>query len=430
MFCEECGKKGLDDALFCEECGNAFPKSEELDNTCAVIDSEIPVVETPVPEPIIDVAVHASAAPVKAPVVYGKLHIACIALLCVIGACSYALYDLASELCSPEHIAEAYVEAKETNNFPEMLKFFDKDSFDPSYLGVYQQASLKEEVDDVELRVEYMSDDYIDYIYHFEYEHSKETGYGDLSLIKLPSKKWFFFDNWVVNSEYAFIPTTTVQILENVEATLGALYLKDLAVKTQKSTGGTVIYTLPALLRGEYILQVDYPFADSVQHIINVDYYSINNIKAAVSKDTSAILEERAIETLTTIYGNAVQGASFSQISALLNVSSPDYFNQNQYDMKIQNTLSKVDISNYEISDIETTQSIIMFDSTTNDYYVSVSINAEAYVDGDVQATSYFFSTPEPYYDETFGSIRDFTVYYVFNGDDWIISDIKLVYPY
>lgn len=431
MFCEECGKKGNAEDVFCEECGTPFAKPEEIINQDEVstgINSSTKVITSDDTPNIIN-----NVAPVttpKEPIKLTKSHMVCFGLLCITIGSLAALYNLASEITTPEYIAESYIEAKETSNFDAMKDFFDASLFDDDIKGVYEQASLAVAIDDIELLSNYYGEDYIDYNYRFEYDHNDSTGTGDVSLIKLKSKKWLFFDNWVIDPDYAIISGTTIQMLEDTVATLGSVNIKDIATKTQKSTNGTVIYTLPALLRGNYLLNVDYPFEDSVQYQVVVDYYGINNLKSAVSVETSTLLEERTIETLTDIYLNAANGASFSYLSKKLNLANPSYFNENQFDLKIKNNLAKVDISNYELSDITTTMSTIMYDTISNNYFVTVSLDADAYLDGEFQGTSYFFYTSDPYYDETFGSIRDFTVYYIYEGDDWVISDISLVTPY
>lgn len=353
-----------------------------------------------------------------------NLHISILAILLFISVSLCGFHFYAMNVTDPSYIANKYANAKSLHDYNALKKYFDSNIFDNSYDGVYDQEILDITIREMNLYTEFSGVDYIDYSYSYYVDESTELRGGDVSLSLLSDKKWFFYDNWVIDPEYAMIADVGVKMLKPVNATLGSEDLESIATKFTTNEDGTVTYTLPTMLRGKYTLNINYPFAENVQYTLDVDYESINKIEPELNSDQSLLLTEKAEEILHHIYNKDFTTLVFDSLDEELDLARANYFNKDQFEIKFSNAFTSIDLNEYNISNIETDLSILMYDDS-DCYSTFVSINGEVSASGVVVD-----STSDDSYDDSFiGEIKDFTVYFEFDGTDWVVADIKLVYP-
>lgn len=83
------------------------------------------------------------------------------------------------------------------------------------------------------LSTEFSGADYIDYTYAFDTNEGTKL-FGDVSLLLLPEKKWFLYDNWIIDPEYAILTDVRVKMSEPISATLGNMDLESIATKIER----------------------------------------------------------------------------------------------------------------------------------------------------------------------------------------------------
>lgn len=349
-----------------------------------------------------------------------NVHIAILAILLLIITGFHGFNIYASKVTDPSYVAEQYINAKSTQDYSTMQQFFDPEIFDTDYNGVYEQEIQDITLNDLNLYTEYYGTDYIDYSYSYYADDDTQLKGGDVSLLLLPEKKWFLYDNWVIDPDYAILSDVRVKMLEPISATLGNMDLESIATKITDNTDGTVIYTLPPLLRGNYSIIVDYPFSDNVVYTLEVDYDSINNLTPELSTAQSLELAEMAEETLHQIYNKNFSTLTYDELKTELSLSNPIYFTEDQFDIKFNNPYSNIVFTDYTLSNIDTTMSILMKDAN-NTYSVNATITCDVDAIGSMDS-----STND---EEYVGEIQGFTVYFEFDGTKWVTADIKPVYP-
>lgn len=349
-----------------------------------------------------------------------NLHITILSILLLISTsfCVFHLY--ASKVTAPIYIAEKYITAKSTQDYSTMQQFFEPELFDTDYKGAYEQEILDITLNDLSIYSEYSGSDYIDYSYSYYTNDDAQLRGGDVSLLLLPEKKWFLYDNWIVDPEYAILTDVRVKMTKPISATIGSMDLRSIATKVTENEDGTVIYTLPNLLRGDYNVTVSYPFSDNVLYTLDVDYESINNFIPTLSSEQSLELTQMAEDTLNHIYNKDFSSLTYGEIKDKLALTTPNYFSEEQYAIKLQTAYSDVEFSDYTLSNIKTSMSILMSDDD-GIYTIFASIN------GDVHAKGISDSSTDV--KDYSGEILDYTVYFEFDGSSWVMADIKPVYP-
>lgn len=354
-----------------------------------------------------------------------NVHLGILAvLLCItLSLCLFHIY--ASKVTNPDYIAEKYATAKSMQDFKTMKGYFDTDIFDTSYDEVYAQNKLSIKINNMNLYTEYSGTDYIDYSYSYYSDDRSELQGGDVSLLLLPEKKWFLYDNWIVDPEYAIISDVKVKMLKSASATLGTMDLATIATKTTDNEDGMLIYTLPSLLRANYILNIDYSFSESVEFILEVDYESINNVTPELSSEQGILITEKAEEILHEIYNTNFPTLNFDDIYSNLALTAPHYFNESQFAIKFGSAFTSVNLTEYSITNIDSDMSMIMYDDNDS-YSLFVSLSGDVYAAGEVVD-----STSNDSYNDVFtGEINDFIVYFVFDEFNWVAADLQLCVPF
>lgn len=360
------------------------------------------------------------------PFKFTKSQLITFAIVFIVTIACNLLHSYVLKISTPEYLAEKYIIAKSKQDFAIMQTFFDGDLFDHDYAGIYDHDIFDIDMYNISLNLKYAGDDYIDYVYSFNVVDNDGTYGSDVSLLLHPNKKWFFYDNWIIDPDYAILSDVRIQILESAEATIGSVSLDDLATKIQNGSNGTLIYTLPAMLRGNYKVHINYPFSENLVYILDLDYDSVNKVEAELNAKDAILLEDKAIEVLKTIYNTEVDNGDFDKIYSDLGLTAPNYFNLEQYNMKVNSAFTSIELDTYDLSDITTELSMLMYDEETDIHSCFVTVSGEVSASGTVVDST----SSDPYYNEFSGSISDFTVHFMFDGINWVVSDVKLVYPF
>lgn len=419
MFCEECGTQRENDALFCEECGTPYVINEESSNSQPTNDPNANLAQPSNSNE----ALRENGTPTQ----YTRMHMVFFASILVILGCSYTLYGMLQTICSPMYIAESYVLARESQNFVALTSFFDSDIINNDYKGIYEQPSLDIEVTNIELTIEDQWYDYVDISYTSQYGNTEETSSGEFSLMKLDSKKWFIFDNWIINPDTVIATDATLVVYEGAVASIGSVNLEDFAIDI-KSYQGTIIYTLPDVLTGKYTIETLYPYGDTNENILMVKSSSGNTCTISSSEETKEGLRGQAYDALIAFVDNAFNKNGYDALFKVYNFdnSYKKYFTTADYNQAIGNGIfSNYPFTpiNYEMTNITSSKGTVSYNADNGNYEANVYFSGDTYTVGNREYSDLWGRTTNNI-EEIESSYSNFTVYFTYD-DEWIISDVK-----
>ena len=337
MFCPECGKPNPDENRFCQYC------------SALLVDNSAEQFQQPVAQPVSDNGQQAkpdvvvSIPKVDTAKVKGfiqkqkKLLVPIVAVVIAL----IVFVAIGSSLSSPEKVVESYFTALTENDYEAMYKqlalpesdLLTKEAFtnymtqnfgegENPYYGV-----KKFDVKEIDER------DY--YGYGYDYNENRDNKKKDenpvknyqiimvdkttgesstyfVTLIEQDTKTLLFFKNYKVSS--ASFVAQNVKLYVDGEA---AVTFDDIALTSPETDEyGTKSYSLPAVFKGEHKVTLTSdlyePFETDFYIYENYDSQTVRTSYMKFKEDILTSLETKALDTIKTMYANALANKPFS----------------------------------------------------------------------------------------------------------------------
>ena len=352
MYCPECGKNNLDQAVFCEDCGTMI-KANAAPSTAVNV---APTVETHTASPVEAYAapsMEGNAANMTVPSMQGhaeemrmpevqrpqstttmgpqgggagyprksmsKLRKFILVELILLVAVCFGFYKMGMLNTSPERVAKEFVMDMNERNWSslydrlwimeekftskEMLgKGFPKGDPVPAKNYSISETDISENRNAATVWVEFMV------------PGRGESSMIGVSLVKDEEKRFFLFDTWKVVPDF-MVYDYSLEVPKGAKVTLGGVEL-DASYKVDEDDALSY-YNIPAVFSGDYeILVSQEPMMEYREEVDTDDgYFSLQNMY--LSDEIQRALIEKAGKLFDETYRAAFADKSFNEISSL-----------------------------------------------------------------------------------------------------------------
>lgn len=283
MFCEECGTKNKQGSAFCEKCGHKFEQQ-------SVQREKKPMSK-------------------KNKIILGVV-IGVVALLT-------AAYFIISAMFKPEKVALKYFKAftsKDADAIYNTLKLEDS--------KFVSKKILKEAIgNDDEIELENYSVDEVEkdgqittvVIKYVEKGETKERT-KTIRLAKSSEKQWLIFDKWVVDTSDIIAKDVTVSVPK--DSTLKINGIKVPGKYEKDTTGNTVYYKIPKMIKGKYTVNAELKNGIELEGEMKVsgNYSSFYSSSLGLAESSKKEVTKDIKESVDTIYQAAIAKKDFSEI--------------------------------------------------------------------------------------------------------------------
>lgn len=421
MFCEQCGTKRQDESLFCEECGAAF----SIETTPTTLNTDN--IMSQVNNPTIDVVNNK-------PKQLSKLHMVFVVLIILLTGSLCSLFHTTTTMNSAEYVAESYVRARALHDYNTMLTFFDNSITNVDYRDIYEQPILDEKIYDLKFSVANEEADFINLAYSFNYGDELQTTSDFVSLVKLNTKKWGILEQWVISPETAVVNDYQIELTAGMEASISGVDIADIAISSKNSTKNSIIYILPDLLCGNYVLTTSYPYGDTVESIMTVSATNLGlTITPKITEETRTSLQEKAVEALEIFLTNAVHHQGYNSLLNDFNALSEYNFTLDKFDY--ENAIGAVwdkytyTAKDYEMYNISTKGGTLTYYDEPDFYKYKIGIRGDIKTTGEMAYVGTWGDT-DAYSEEIETSIEDFYIEFIYHEDEWVVATIDPVKYY
>ena len=283
MFCEECGTKNKQGSAFCEKCGHKFEQQ-------SVQREKKPMSK-------------------KNKIILGVV-IGVVALLT-------AAYFIISAMFKPEKVALKYFKAftsKDADAIYNTLKLEDS--------KFVSKKILKEAIgNDDEIELENYSVDEVEkdgqittvVIKYVEKGETKERT-KTIRLAKSSEKQWLIFDKWVVDTSDIIAKDVTVSVPK--DSTLKINGIKVPGKYEKDTTGNTVYYKIPKMIKGKYTVKAELKNGIELEGEMKVsgNYSSFYSSSLGLAESSKKEVTKDIKESVDTIYQAVIAKKDFSEI--------------------------------------------------------------------------------------------------------------------
>ncbi len=392
MFCGECGTKNIGTSQFCENCGAKLAGAPEQQANPSTIEGNVnneQPVNNAVPNQMTN-AQSVATQPAKPMSKQTKLILAIVAVVAIVFGGAY--YYLGT-LVTPEKVAENYfnalveLDAKKIYSFlkveetdfttEKMFEKVIKNSTDKdSKVEIVNYTVGKVKYDDISKMTGTVTITYV--------EKDKEKSQTlDIKLAKGKDKKWFLYDDWLVaTAAYDVKTDVTVKVEKGATVKIEGVKLGKKLLDEDSSTSYSDYYKVPAMFGGKYKFNVIYANGIETEELVNVSsggYYASLSA-TALTKKTKETLNNQMIKDVQLLYDSALANKTMDEIKSNFEFTDCDLTNlTSAYDTlknelsTATNKLTKLKVTNSELSSIYTNTDGTISISTTVKYDYTVS---------------------------------------------------------
>lgn len=344
MFCSECGSKNKQGDLFCQECGASLKNNEEE-----------PKKSSP-----------KETTPRKSMSKKQKIIISVVAVVVVAFGVSYKIIG---DKCNPKNIAKEYIQAVVSNDADKIYQYFEIEG-DKTFVSkkIFKEL-LKDEKSDIEnFAVSNIKDGQgnlsrlVSFTYTTKNSSSEKT--GTITLKKQKGKKFFFFDNWKVDTgiSASVVKDYTIKVPKDASITFAGVKVDKKYKDEDASTDTLDAYKLPQVFSRETNVKLQLSSGMELELDITPSlYYSnytVNINRQSLSKKETEKITKTIKEAITTIYNSGIERKSFDDIKSNFEKDDLDLTDfSEEYASFIEdledasNQLTSIDFTDVELTD-------------------------------------------------------------------------------
>ncbi len=415
MFCENCGTKNENDAKFCESCGAPL----NFEETPAPVKEELvaPAETTPVTF---------TAKESKPMSKKSKLIWTIVGAVAILSCLFYWVGKSASD---PEKVVTKYIDSISNENYAkayecmsiEGSEFTTKDMF----IKIMEERTKtsSEKILNYTVR-EYPSTTPLMKTYTVSYTQPGNSYVDtmDVTLIKQPSKKWLFFDDYRIAESDLIVKDYYVTVPVGTEVYIDEIKVEDKYLVKYEDTDyapTTTSYSIPYIFTGMHKVKVTSPITEAkefdkfVEPGTAIDIYSLKLTEEAKA-DACKIAEEFTEKVITS----GIAKKSFDELSS--------YFSERADKEDMADTYEN--LTDRGIDEDGTGVKSVTLSNMESRGYEDYEMGASYSVSVDYEYT--YTSLREDYWDDTIEEYSpsspeegSATVYFVYENGKWMITD-------
>ncbi len=341
MFCGECGTKNSKGTNFCKECGAKLEETNE-DSVATEL-----VVEK------VDKNVKSNK----------KVYIIIFVIFFVLG---FAYMYLKENVFNPEVIAINYLDASANSDHEKIYDLLNIEDTEfttkEKYVHFMEGSGYDFSYDITDVDIDSKTA-VVEYDYEFEGGNKGE----DTLELKKDGKKFFIFDNWVldIDSDYTVKKDFEIIVPEGSEVKLDGIDLDKYLSKNYISDT-EVVYIIPSIFMFDYELEVTTPLGISTTMTVQPemytddfyvsDYLNVDNL----SDDQKDELATKTMNLIQGLYNNIIDKKSFNDVKDSYDYDGIDldeleddyedlYDDLTDYSTILSMTIKKPELSSFSI---------------------------------------------------------------------------------